>query len=302
MMEDEMSETSSVLPAQPVVTGGILAKIQAHPLAAYFALAFVGTWLMALPAFLALGLGLFPMGITLAMILVMLGTYTGPLASALLVTRIVEGKQGLKAFLRRFIQFRIGLGWYALVIVGYPLLYLIGLVQVLGPGAYSGAVQKLPAAIMAYLPALAFCLFFPGLGEEPGWRGFALPRVQRQYGPLLGTLLLGSLHALWHLPIYIIPGFTQPGPFDLSIFLGNSGAIITATILWTWLNNHGRRSIFYAMLIHAASNASPALVTTLLGNIHPDAWFNFALFGIVALLLIIFTRGNLSYDPSVNES
>jgi membrane protease YdiL (CAAX protease family) len=250
---------------------------------------------VGLPAILARGFNLFALELPVALVLVMLGAYTGPLAASLLVTGLTQGKPGLKAFLRRFIQWRVGWVWYLLLIVGYPLIYLVGLLPLVGPDAYAGAWQKLPAFFTAYLPMLAICMVFPALGEEPGWRGFALPRLQQRYHPLLATLILGSMHALWHVPAYFIPGMYYEGPFNLLYALSNSGSIIAASILWTWFYNQGRNSIFFAMLIHAASNASPSMVSALLGPIRPDPAYQFMIFGVVAAALLALSRGRLGY-------
>jgi len=268
---------------------------QRHPLAGFFIFAFTGTWLLFLPVLLARGFGLFPMEEPFISLFLMLGVFIGPLAASLLMTGVTEGRAGLKAFLRRFMQFRVGLKWYLLVIVGYPVVYLVGLVPVLGAEAYSGIMENLPVAIAVYLPALLIGLIFPSLGEEPGWRGFALPHLQRQLGPLPGTLILGSMVALWHLPIYFIPGFTTLDSFDPAAILFQSGAIIAASITWSWLYNHGGESIFFAMLIHSASNTSPTLVKALLGDVPSNPVFQVVLFGSLALLVIAFTRGRLGY-------
>jgi uncharacterized protein len=290
-----MDQTNLVIQSQPHKLNSIASSIQAHPLTAYFILAFAGTWLVFSPAVFARGLGWFSMPDVLAFALLMLATFTGPMTAALLVTGAVEGKTGIKAFLRRIIRFRVGVQWYLIVILGYPLVLLIALVPVMGVQAYAGWPSHLPAFFTAYLPAILVNLFMPALGEETGWRGFALPRLQRLHGPLLGSLILGGLHALWHLPAYLVPGFMQSGAFDPVYFIGNSGAIVAATILWTWLNNHANQSIFFAMLVHACSNASPAMVTQVVGKIHPDAWFGLILFGIIAVMVILLTRGRLSY-------
>lgn len=272
---------------------GLLAR---YPLATYFILAFSMTWLLFSPAVLSEGFQLFPLNTAIATGLATIGVFFGPLTAALLVTGITEGKGGIKAFLRRFIQFRVGLGWYLLVIVGYPIVYLVGLLPVLGTEPYSGILQRLPAFITIYLPWLAIGVIFPGLAEEPGWRGFALPRLQRRYGPLLGTLILSSLVMLFHVPIYFVPSLTTLDSLDLPTILLQSLAGISVSFVWTWLFNNGRQSIFFAMLVHSASNFSPRLLKALLGPIPSDPVFQILLFGGISLLLIVLTRGRLSYQ------
>jgi membrane protease YdiL (CAAX protease family) len=276
--------------------------VQRNPLTAYFLLAFAGTWLLFLPVILARGLSLFPMEEPYVSLFLMGGVIFGPLVSSLIVTGLTEGRIGLKTFLRRIVQIRVGLVWFLIVILGYPLMYLAGLLPVLGIERYMGLVQNLPAFFTVYLPVLAISVIFPSLGEEPGWRGFALPRLQQRYGPLTGTLILGTLVAVWHLPIYFIPGFTTLDASDPFSILVQSGALVSAAFLITWLYNHGRQSIFFAMLIHAASNSSPTLVKALLGPVPSDPVFQLILLGSIALLLILFTKGRLSYKDDQKEN
>ncbi len=139
-------------------------------------------------------------------------------------------------------------------------------------------------------------MFFVTLGEEPGWRGFALPRLQQRYGPVLGTIVLGTLHALWHLPT----GFIAGGPLYR----------IAGSFLYTWIYNHARGSILIAILIHGAANAAGTLVSLdlpqnphlsgLAAALYYDRWSNVIAFGVVAVLLVVFTRGRLGYNPEQN--
>jgi membrane protease YdiL (CAAX protease family) len=146
----------------------------------------------------------------------------------------------------------------------------------------------------SYLPVALIGILFPSLGEEPGWRGFALPRLQQQYGPLVGTLILAVLHGLWHLPVYFVPGAILEGPFDLTQFVANILLLTTLTIFWTWLFNNAGQSVFFAMFVHGVSNATSGLIPQLGLEIH-DPWFGFKTWAVVVVLLILFTRGRLGY-------
>ena len=160
-----------------------------------------------------------------------------------------------------------------------------------------------------FLPTTVLFLLTDALGEEPGWRGFALPRLQQRYGPVVGTVVLGTLHSFWHLPT----GFTMGGPLYPLRFVTFVTFVLTGiagTFIYTWIYNHARGSIFIAVLIHAAANAATSVVTLLLPA-HPslgglvsalyyDGWSNVIAFGAVAVLLIVFTRGRLGYKAEQN--
>src|SRR5215469_15496259 len=178
--------------------------LRRYPLVCYFLLAFGFTWTYELTVYRAL---LTP-GFSLRVALLDLGFTLGPTLAAFFMTAVTQGRVGMQQLLRRYVLWRAGLRWYLLVLLGAPALLLI-------------AVLPLPGALSAFrLPALSFWLTYPllyllflvaegPLGEEPGWRGFALPRLQQRSGPLAGTLLLGILWGLWHLPLFFIPGTDQ---------------------------------------------------------------------------------------------
>jgi membrane protease YdiL (CAAX protease family) len=293
-----MTTISSAVSAQE---NAFKAFARRHPLTGYFALAFALTWVLLIPImFSQMGLGLFNLPEPLLFILFLLSTYSGPLPAALIMTSLIDGKEGRRQLWRRMIQWRVGLGWYLLVLVGYPLIFLVGLTFYLGTAPWIGLSQNWPLIFTYYLPIAAVGIIFPSLGEEPGWRGFALPRLQQQYGPLVGTLILGVLHGLWHLPAYFIPGAILEGPFDITAFAANTGLLIAMTVIWTWLFNNAGQSIFFAMFVHGVSNATSGLIPQLVADPSADPWASFKIGAVVALLLILFTHRQLGYQPSTH--
>jgi uncharacterized protein len=274
--------------------------VKCHQLVAYFILAFTGTWIMIIPLLLSQrGLGVINLSDAGAFFFYFLATYTGPLLSAFVVTGLTVGKPGVRTLLKRITLWRVGVQWYALILLGYPLIMLIGIVAMLGTAPLAGILQKWQLFLPAYIPAILVGLFFPGLGEETGWRGFALPHLQQGYGPLVGSLVLGFMHAMWHIPAYFVRGMITNGPFDPNIFVANTFAIIASTIVWTWVFNNTRASVFIAILLHATSNATGALVNNLV-TLPYNPWGTFEIFGVCALLIIIFTRGRLSYSQNTS--
>ncbi len=211
MSTTEPSVAQTVSPGQ----AGLVNWVKRHPLVSYFILAFAGAWVFIAPILLSQrAWGVLTLPEPLLLILFLLSTFMGPMPAAFIVTGITEGKAGVKQLLRRMGQWRVGIGWYLLVIIGYPVVFLGGLVLALGPDPLTTMIQNWPLLFTAYLPLIPFGMVYPGLGEEPGWRGFALPRLQGMYGPLVASLVLGAIHAVWHLPVYFIPGAIADGGFD----------------------------------------------------------------------------------------
>ena len=204
--------------------------------------------------------------------------------------------------LRRFVLWRVGLGWYLFALLGVPSIF--ALAAVLMPGALS-SFQGLASLVppMPWLILIVYVLFHGPLGEEPGWRGFALPRLQRRYGPLVGSLILGPLWALWHLPLFWVPAWNFP-PTLLNIVL----FVISATaftIIMTWVFNNTKGSLLIAILVHATFDTTfvilnqlfPAPIVTDYGSTVPVLIG----YGAVALVVMALTRGRLGYEHYRHE-
>ena len=294
--------TTITTTSQTATSSPLKRLIKRHPLVAYFVIAFAGPWLFNLPAALASnGLGLLPFTVPfLAFVgLFILGTYAGPTLGAFVVTAIVDGKPGIKQLLRRYVQWRVGIQWYLLVIFGYPLLFLLDMSLWLGTAPLTSLLQHWPLIFTSYLPSLLGFGTIITIAEEPGWRGFALPRLQRQYGPLPGSLILGTLHGIWHLPVFII-AFFGLAPFNLVQYALNILGVALIAIIWTWLFNNANGSILFAILVHVVQDAKDGLLNQLVPVV--PSWYAKWAYGWVVivvsiLLILILTRGRLSYKP-----
>jgi membrane protease YdiL (CAAX protease family) len=292
-----MSEASITGAPAPATDSGLRGHFKQHPIQSYFILAFLGTWIPFLPILLSRGFHVINLPDPGSDILFLIATYGGPLTAAFILTNVIDGKEGARKLLRRMVQFNVAAWLYALLLVGYPLAVLIGLTVDQGPSILANIPANLGLIGSLYLPGILLSIFIPGIGEETGWRGFALPRLQRQYGPLQGSLIMGTLHALWHLPVYFIPGAINEGPFSPLIFVTNSLAIIALTCVWTWLFNLAKGSVWFAILVHATSNASTGFAVKLVNVTDFKPWLAPILFGVIALLVILATRARLAYDP-----
>jgi membrane protease YdiL (CAAX protease family) len=268
-------------------------------------LAYAGTWLTLLPVVLSKnGIGLLPYDVPFAVfaVLFILSGLLGPTLSAIVMTGATEGKAGVRRLLRRYMLWRVGVQWWLLVLFGYVALYLLSAVPALGAAPLSALAQKWPLLFASYLPAVLTFNLVTALGEEPGWRGFALPRLQTQYGPVVGSLILGTLHAGWHLPVFFLPalGF---GHFTVSFFVTWIPAVWATTLVWTWIFNNTKGSILIAILLHSAFDAAGSFVfltllkinTTDTGITGPISAWQLGLYIAWAVLVLIATRGRLSY-------
>ena len=298
--------------SQPTTSSPLRRLIVSHPLVAYFIIAFAGTWLLLVPILLSKnGVGLLPFTFSeIGLVLVgLLPTLCGPTLAALTVTAAISGRAGVGRFLSRYLQWRVGIPWYLLALFSFLLVYLLSVCIPLGAGPLLAFIRQWTLLLSVFLPLMGIQILFVGLWEEPGWRGFALPRLQQRYGPVLGTIVLGTLHSFWHLPT----GFIVGGPLyplALTTFVTFVLTGIAGTFIYTWIYNHAKGSILIAILIHAAANAASGLVNNLIpanpslgGLAHAlyyDNWSLVIAFGAVAVLLVVATRGRLGYQPEQN--
>jgi len=306
--------TTIATTSQPATSSSLKRLISRHPLIAYFVIAFAGTWVPLLPFALSRGvngLGLLPYRLPdiAFYIAFVLGAFAGPALASLTVTAIITGRAGVGQLLRRCVQWRVGIGWYLIAIFGFLLVSLLGYSIFLGVNLPLALLAQSPLLLTVFLPQAVLIILTASFAEELGWRGFALPRLQQHYGPVLGTVILGSLHGLWHLPVF----FTQVlGPFSLPNYAGFFVVAIAVTFFYTWIFNHTQGSVLLATLTHGFSDAATGLVGLLIpaqlvvsGWARPfvyGSWqgMNVVIFGVCALLLIVFTRGRLGYQPERN--
>jgi membrane protease YdiL (CAAX protease family) len=203
-----------------------------HPLVTFLPLAFALSWYPWLIA-LAQGRSTGPNPL-------------GPFAAALLVTAIGLGWRDVKAQLARLVRGRVALRWYALAL-GLPVALVAACV---GINAAFGAPWP-TAAQLAGWPELVekflFIFLFIALGEEPGWRGFLLPRLAQRLGWQRASLVLGVIWAVWHVPL--LGG--EIGADRIVPFL--IGVVAAAYVL-TWLFAGTGGSVLLPMLMHATVN------------------------------------------------
>ena len=123
-----MSMIQATTPSNVTRPSIIVDWMKRHPLVSYFTLAYVLTWILVIPIVLSQrGLKFFNLREPLLLAMFMLSTFSGPLPAALIVTTVVDGKSGRQQLWWRMLQWRVGLGWYLLVLVGYPFIFLVGL-------------------------------------------------------------------------------------------------------------------------------------------------------------------------------
>ncbi len=267
-----------------------------HPLVFYFIIAYAGSWIVVLPYLrFAGGAGVLPVSWPIPFaVSAALAPFAGPSLAAFIMTGLIEGRAGIRCLLRRIVLCRVGLRWYLFALLGIPAITVLGAVVL--PGVIASYETPALSLVLTYPISFVVALVIGGpLGEEPGWRGFALPRLQRLHSPLVGSLILGLLWAFWHLPYFWMPEWGTPkGTILDTVWFVLAG--IALTIIYTWVFNNTKGSLLIVILVHASNDAF-FINQLFLASIVTSTLLPFVIgFGGVALLLVIFTRGRLGYE------
>jgi membrane protease YdiL (CAAX protease family) len=168
------------------------------------------------------------------------------------------------------------------------------------PGITTADPRQLDWSVLTSLAVYNYSTLLGGpLGEEPGWRGYALPRLETALGPVRSSLVLGLLWTGWHLPLFLYPGWTSSPLWIYVLFLTGQSLILT------YCTNLARFGILTPIAMHATFNTVSRFLGGLFAGTEPIAPIPFvlvmALCGLAtALVLILATRGRLAYqeDPA----
>lgn len=275
-----------------------------YPLLAFFLIAFLISWAVLLPEAAAEQGWL---GTHVPQPLFILAGY-GPALAAVLVSVVSQGRQGLRSLLGRVLIWRVGVLWYlvALFLPAVFLLAALGIHLALG-GAVDWGVR--PILEMAPEGVNPWLLLLPALlaqalivfGEELGWRGFALPRLQSKDNALIASLIIGVIWGVWHLPMAFAPAAGAAVSQVPLLWFGVD--ILASAFIFTWIFNNARGSLLLALLFHASNNTA-AVFLPIFSTIQDD----FRLFTIIAglrwaaaLIIVIFGGSYFARSYSQEE-
>jgi CAAX protease family protein len=215
----------------------------------FFLVAFAWSWAFWIPVSLAGALGFSRATIAAVSLPAIIVGAFGPLMGAIACVYATEGRKGLKPYLARFLDLRLGIaGWLTPVVVTG----VITAVSWLLPVAFGEPLlpMLLPSA-WVFFPYLRIMIFLGGGQEEFGWRGYALERMETCFGAWFGNLALGVIWACWHIPLWFIPGTSQqsmsfPGFILLTVGL---------SFFFSWVREASGYRPFSALWSHGLSNA-----------------------------------------------
>jgi membrane protease YdiL (CAAX protease family) len=285
---------------------GVVAR---HPVAAFLIMAFVFGWGGMLPLLLSENgpVTVVPIELPWMPFTAILSMF-GLALPAFLVTAATDGKDGVRDLLHRILRWRVGVHWYLLALFGLLLATLLGAIPFLGLTPIEELAQKWELLFTLYLWGGLWGVLVPflliNLWEETGWTGFMQHTLQERHGPLLASVIVAPAFALIHMPAYFVSGWLggkdpSLGDFPSVLFQMVITAVfaIFLRVLIMWLYNGSGRSVLIVALFHSAFNAisgseniTPILIPGSAASLIP-----IAAVAVIAVLLVVFTRGRLAY-------
>ena len=281
-----------------------------HPVPSYYVLTFIISWGSFL---IAVGLGPGGFAATPEQLQAMVpylvpAMLLGPGLVSILLTGLVDGRAGLRAFRSRLLKWRVGARWYAVALLTAPLVFAAVYIplSLISPEFLPRIVtasNKTSVLLMGVAVGLA-----AGIFEELGWTGFAIPRMRLHYKVLTTGLVVGVLWAAWHLlQGYYASGVTS-GKLSLALWLVDAvigtlaGQLVAYRVLMVWVYEH-TESLLLAMLMHASLSAFTFIFfdpAAGMANL-VSAYTSTALLWIVVVAVAVANHGYLSRQPLMSR-
>ena len=214
-----------------------------------------------------------------------------PAALAVLMVRLGGDPEEASAFRRRLSIWRLPVRWYAVALLGLPLVHVTGVAL----ATLWGGLLPVHLASLALLPLF----FLTNLGEEIGWRGYALPQLLRHFDSLTASLILGGVWAAFHW-VALAQNPSRPWGY---VAIGSVN-LVAMSVIMTWVFNHTRESVLLMALLHAAYDVVSIGVVPLIGTRVPLLAFSLSagVLCLVAITLVITQGSNLGAPrPPVPE-
>ena len=290
---------------QPTTHSTLRRLVAGHPATAFLVMVFGFGWTSLIPILLSEnGFGVLPIELPLTVVQTLV-TVLGLAVPAFLVTAATGGKEGIRDLLRRLLRWRVGIHWYLIALFGLPATMLLAAIPFLGVVPLEALAQKWGLLFTVFLPGVILPFLHTNLWEELGWVGFLQSTLQDRRGPLLASVMVAPVFALFHMPAYFVAGWIVDEHTPLSqlpTVLVEYGAVVAVfaiffRVLAIWLYNVTGRSVLLVGLFHSAFNMvsgqelMPELVPSLDAGL-----LAVAVVAVLAVVIAALTRGRLGYE------
>jgi uncharacterized protein len=219
-----------------------------------------------------------------------------PIIAAIIVLALTRGWAGVRDLLASIVRWRVGLQWYGVALLLPVAITLVALYLNALFGGPTPTAADFAALYTLPLVFLSTTLINGPFTEEPGWRGFLLPRLQSNYTPLVASLIVGVIWASWHLPLLVSDPTGQRPPLQFFV------VVVAQSVVFTWVYNSTRGSVLLVILMHGAFNSFVRFMAPVVfGSAAYGAfwWLQAVLWWVVALAAIAVTGLAKDRAPSM---
>src|SRR6266702_5055287 len=283
---------------QPAPHSALRRLLARHPVAAFLVMVYAVTIAVVLPPVLTRH-DIWPFGQALSD---PLGHIFGSAVPAFLVIAAMHGRAGVRDLARRCLRWRVGPQWYLFALLSVPVGVVVCASAIFGLAPLHALLDKWPLLFTVVVPQLLLFIVFSNGPEEIGWMGFLQARLQERYGPLLASVVVTLPFALYHLPgLMVDEGF---GLAQLHLALVELGVIailqLFGRVVMMWLYNTTTHSVLLVGMFHSAFDVTTQLEfgAFIPGPAGTGTLIASGVVAVAAVLIIVFTRGRLSYTPT----
>jgi uncharacterized protein len=279
---------------QPALHSALRRLVARHPVASFLVMVFAVNCAVALSPLLTrrdiLPFELAPYD--------SLGHIFGVALPAFIVVAAMHGRAGVRDLAQRCLRWRVGVQWYLIALLGVPVASVLCASVLFGLAPLEALVEKWELLLTVVLPQLLLLIVFFNLAEEVGWTGFLQARLQERHGPLKASLIVTLPFALYHLPAWMVE--FELGLAQLHLALALTGVLgisqLFGRVIIMWLYNNTGYSVLLVGMFHSSFNVTTSTFDSFIPR---ETSFLIAagVVAVAAVLLVMFTRGRLSYRP-----
>jgi uncharacterized protein len=279
---------------QPALHSALRRLVARHPVASFLVMVFAVNCAVALSPLLTrrdiLPFELAPYD--------SLGHIFGVALPAFIVVAAMHGRAGVRDLAHRSLRWRVGVQWYLIALLGVPVASVLCASVLFGLAPLEALVEKWELLLTVVLPQLLLLIVFFNLAEEVGWTGFLQARLQERHGPLKASLIVTLPFALYHLPAWMVE--FELGLAQLHLALALTGVLgisqLFGRVIIMWLYNNTGYSVLLVGMFHSSFNVTTSTFDSFIPR---ETSFLIAagVVAVAAVLLVMFTRGRLSYRP-----
>ena len=261
----------------------------------FFIVTFLWSWIILLPLALLINLKIIAIdasnliiALTISLIVAL-----GPAAGAFFSLYTISGKVAIKEYCKKFISLKFGLKTWIIMFSILGLAYFIAWII---PEFFGE--NRIPSFIPIYFfPVYLLLMIFIGGGqEEIGWRGYILPFLEKKYGLILGSLILGIIWSIWHIPLWFIPGTTQV----YMNYIAFTFMTIGYSYIFSWIIELSNNRLLSGLISHGIANGFAVIFPTLVMEKNTNQ-IRFWIYTVIILIIgitIVMIRTNKNKKSS----